>query len=375
VPLAYTWERVRSWGLRQQRQDFGGGVIVRSPRERRGILTWPTKTSSRKIPQIAQRRYPCQAVPPHPFLRRTLQKLLTDAPLVYVDCGARAGRIPDWLRSLKDTSYVGFEADAEECARLNARPRRGHRYIPAFLAGGPGQRTFYLTRSAACSSLLEPNTQFLDQFALASLFQVERQIQVQTSTLTDALAAAGVDSPDFIELDTQGNELEILGGAERLIASSVVGLQVEVEFGQMYVDQALFADVDRYLCNRGFYLLDLSTHRVRRAAAPSTIATRGQILWGHALYLRDLRQLEPGPAARLAVIAAMLDRPDIAAAGLRRVVAAAPEKELRKRATAALSAVTGQSRRLSPRRLFDKWRGRGGDPRLRASLNQTTWRD
>jgi FkbM family methyltransferase len=300
---------------------------------------------------------------------------LTDAPLVYVDCGARAGRIPDWLRALKDTKYVGFEADAEECARLNARPRPEHRYISAFLADRSGQRTFYVTRSAACSSLLQPNTSFLDQFALASLFQIERQLTVLTATLTDSLAAAGVDSPDFIELDTQGTELEILSGAERLIASSVVGLQVEVEFGPMYVDQPLFPDVDQYLRDRRYYLLDLSRHRVRRGAAPATIATRGQILWGHALYLRDSRELEARPAARLAVIAGMLDRPDIAAAALHQVVASAQDKELRKRAAAALSAVTSQSRGLSPRLLFDRWRRQSPDSLLRASVNRTTWRD
>ena len=300
---------------------------------------------------------------------------MTDAPLVYVDCGARAGRIPDWLRALKETKYVGFEADAEECVRLNAAARRGHQYIAAFLAGTNERRTFYVTHSAPCSSLLQPNTPFLHQFALASLFQVEREFEVLTATLADSLAAAGIDSPDFIELDTQGSELEILNGAERLIASSVVGLQVEVEFGPMYVDQPLFADVDRHLRNRGFFLLDLSRYRARRTAAPATTATRGQILWGHALYLRDAREIEPGPAARLAVIAAMLDRPDIAAAALHQVVASAPDKELRKRAAAALTATTGQSRGLSPRFLFDRWHGKGADSRLRASVNRTTWRD
>ena len=270
---------------------------------------------------------------------------------------------------------MGFEADADECARLNVRPRPGHRYVSAFLADRAGQRTFYVTRSAACSSLLQPNTPFLEQFALASLFQVERECNVLTATLPDSLAAAGINSPDFIELDTQGNELEILSGAEQLIASSVLGLQVEVEFGPMYLEQPLFADVDRYLRDRGFFLLDLSRHRARRTAAPAATATRGQILWGHALYLRDLRELEPGLAARLAVIAGMLDRPDIAAAALHQVVASALDKDLRKRAAAALSAVTGRSRGISTRLLFDRWRRRSADPNLRASVNQTTWRD
>jgi FkbM family methyltransferase len=315
-------------------------------------------------------------LPPLPIVRRTLRKLLTDAPLVYVDCGARAGRIPDWLRALKDSSYVGFEADAAECDRLNASPRRGHQYIAAFLAGTTGQRTFYATRSAACASLFRPNVELLERFAgLAPLFEIERELSVVTMTLDDSLTAAGVTTVDFIELDTQGSELEILQGAEPLLTNSVLGIQVEVEFAPMYVDQPLFADVDRYLRGRGFDLLDVSTYRARNAAAPAEVPTRGQLLWGHALYLKNVTQLESRLATRLAVIASMLDRPDMAASALRQVSAAASDKDLRQRAAAALAVVTRDSRAFSPRRLVARWRDRGADARLRASVNRTTWRD
>ena len=315
-------------------------------------------------------------MPPLPLVRRTLHKLFADAPLVYVDCGARAGRLPDWLRALKDTIYVGFEADADECARLNASARRGHRYLAAFLAGSNGSRTFHVTRSAACSSLLQPDLAFLEQFSdLAPLFHVERELNVHTTTLADSLASAGITAPDFIELDTQGSELEILQGAGAILTGSVLGIQVEVEFAPMYLNQPLFADVDRFLRERGFHLLDVSKYHARRAAASAAIPTRGQLLWGHALYLRDAAQLGPQRAARAAVIAGMLDRPDLAAHLLRQAAESAPDTELRRRAAGAITVLTSPPQRHFPRSLVNWWRNRTVDATLDASVNRTTWRD
>jgi FkbM family methyltransferase len=244
-------------------------------------------------------------------LQRVLQKIVADAPIVYVDCGARAGRLPRWLRPLKNSQYVGFEADAEECSRLNRTARAGHRYIQVFLGRAAHQRAFFLTRSAACASLLQPNTSFLAPFAgLAPLFAVERTILVDTVPLDQCLAASGVTSPDFLELDTQGSELEILENAGSVLGG-LAAVRVEVEFAPLYVNQPLFADVDLFLRTRGFELFDLSRYRASRVL-PADVETRGQLLWGQALYLRDYRTLAPGRAIRLGVMAALLDRPDLA---------------------------------------------------------------
>jgi len=121
---------------------------------------------------------------------------------------------------------------------------------------------------------------------------------------------------DFLELDTQGTELEILKGADRFLASSVVGLQTEVEFSSLYDAQPLFAAVDEYLRGFGFMLFDLTRNRYRRAAMARDLVTRGQLLWGDAVYLQDYRRFSGDTAKervlKLCVVAGLLGFHDYA---------------------------------------------------------------
>jgi len=131
---------------------------------------------------------------------------------------------------------------------------------------------------------------------------------VQTVSLHDYVRDNDIPGPDFIELDTQGTELEILQGAEEQLASSLLGVRVEVEFSPMYRDQPLFADIDTYLRRFGFVLHDLSRHRYRRENFPRDLETRGQLLYGHALYLKDPERLPDAPnwkgAVKVAIVSA-----------------------------------------------------------------------
>src|ERR1700740_820321 len=94
-------------------------------------------------------------------------------------------------------------------------------------------------------------------------------------------------SSTFLDLDTQGSELEILQGAKRFLSTSIVALKCEVEFSPLYEKQPLFGDVDRFLRECGFVLFDLSRSRYRRENFPRHALTRGQLLWGDALYFRE----------------------------------------------------------------------------------------
>ncbi len=207
---------------------------------------------------------------------------------VYVMCGARTEERNPITAALPQARFIGFEPDPEECERLNRLANPMHTYYCAAVGEREEERTFKMTRDRSCSSLLEPNHEFFAKFLdCGSHVDVLDRVGLRTVSLDTYLASVGITSVDFMELDTQGTELEILRGASHFVRNTLTGLKVEAEFSVKYRDQPLFADVDSYLRGFGFMLFDLSRNRYRRTSLPRHIATRGQMLWGDAIYLRD----------------------------------------------------------------------------------------
>jgi FkbM family methyltransferase len=211
---------------------------------------------------------------------------------VCVGCGARGEFHKPLLDVFSKATYVGFEPDITECKRLKEVAKNGYFYFPVALGKDSEKKTFYITSNPSCSSLLAPNQNFLDRFnEIDTYFKIVDTIQLETFTLDSYLPSKGIYRIDFIELDTQGTELDILHGTENFLSSTVLGLQVEVEFSAMYKDQALFSDIDSYLRQFNFMLFDFVRYRARRKTCSRDILTRGQVLWGKAFYLKDYNVL------------------------------------------------------------------------------------
>ena len=101
---------------------------------------------------------------------------------------------------------------------------------------------------------------------------------------------------DFIKIDTDGYDYDVLcGGDELLTKSPVLGLFVECQFhGSVHQDANLFSNIDRFLRSRGYSLFDIEVYRYSRGTLPKPFfyditaqTLEGQVLWGDALYLRD----------------------------------------------------------------------------------------
>jgi FkbM family methyltransferase len=223
--------------------------------------------------------------------------------LVVVDVGCRWGFADFWQQLSPQVLLYGFDPDPAECERLRATYKDANVHlVPLALADEPGERTLYLTREMACSSLYRP-----DPTLTASLPELACAAEVGTSkilvtTLDEWSAANGVSCIDFIKLDTQGAELDVLRGSERALGT-VRALEVEVEFNPIYIGQPLFGDVDKFLRDRGFVLWKLSTlaHYSRAEVSRqqeqqntnyydsqtvSHSVLSGQLYWGHAYYVR-----------------------------------------------------------------------------------------
>jgi FkbM family methyltransferase len=233
-----------------------------------------------------------------------LYKHLLGRNLIVADVGCRWGFADFWQQLSPHVTLYGFDPDPAECERLRATYKDSNVHlVPLALAEEPGERTLYLTREMACSSLYRPDPALTAGFPELACAAEVGTSKIVVTTLDAWSAANAVSGIDFIKLDTQGAELDVLRGGERTLAS-VRALEVEVEFNPIYVGQPLFGDVDRFLRDRGFVLWKLSTlAHYSRAEVPraeeqpntnyydsQTIShpvLSGQLYWGHAYYVRQ----------------------------------------------------------------------------------------
>jgi FkbM family methyltransferase len=203
----------------------------------------------------------------------------------------------DWNIFAPNLTIYGFDADADACEAANTDLETRainwtEKHIPLALAESEGETTLYVTQQPACSSLYPPDDAYMARFTLLpELASFDFSVEIETTTLDSFLATEGVQEVDFLQIDVQGADLQVLKGAAEVLERSVLAVQIEVEFAQIYQNQPLFADIDSHLRKQGFTLFDLyTTPRVRACSPVHSTLHPGQLLWGEAFYLRDLLQ-------------------------------------------------------------------------------------
>lgn len=232
------------------------------------------------------------------FLLRTLGNLPAIPPLPpawqsqsisFADVGARGGPPMNWLRMGCDVAYLCFEPDPEEALKIEREFSRTQAFRGIVhqkaLGAKDGIETLRLTRFRPSSSLLEPNDDLLFKMADSEFYSVEQRIPVPITTLDSALEPSKAVI-DFLKIDVQGYELEVLKGSTNSL-DDVVGCELEVSFLEIYKNQPFFAEVDIFMRSHGFFLADLERFWWRRKEAPIQIQERGILSYGNAFYLKS----------------------------------------------------------------------------------------
>src|SRR6185369_1183963 len=68
----------------------------------------------------------------------------------------------------------------------------------------------------------------------------------------------GLEAPDILKFDIQGNELEALRGATRILETNgPLLIYLEVLFERLYKNCALFSDISAFLQEKGYELYNL----------------------------------------------------------------------------------------------------------------------
>ena len=229
----------------------------------------------------------------NPFLDRSFEQYYEASPLTLIDIGASGGVHGRWKPLREHLRVVGFEPDERAFRDLmdTQGPDGAFTYINSALHSTPTEIEFYLTRKHENSSILAPNTKLLESFPDSGRFDVIGSTNIKVTTLDNALRESRIGDVDFIKIDTQGSELFILQGATEILSQSVFGMEVEVEFVDIYREQPFFADVDKFLRGLGLVLFDLNPFYWKREVGEGIGGRKGQIIFADALYFKSHDQL------------------------------------------------------------------------------------
>lgn len=116
------------------------------------------------------------------------------------------------------------------------------------LTNSKGKQTFYNTKKRNCSSLREPNAEVLLQRDRNDIVEYTEST-VETDLLDNY--TKDLDVIDFLKLDTQGSEYEVLQGGLETLAKTKK-LKVEVEKDEWYKGQKIAPEVDKFIKSFGF---------------------------------------------------------------------------------------------------------------------------
>jgi FkbM family methyltransferase len=175
-------------------------------------------------------------------------KSLGFQPRQIVDVGAYVG---DWTRKVKsifpDARVLMIEAQREregDLRRVCDEFTGEVAYRMSLLGATHQERVAFYQLETGSSVLFEQST-------------IERtKVEYEMRTLDDVAVEAGFAEVDFLKLDVQGYELEVLKGAERTL-SAVKVILMEVSLLGVNKGAPLLNEVVQFMASRGFRVYDI----------------------------------------------------------------------------------------------------------------------
>ncbi len=190
------------------------------------------------------------------------RKEIQEKPPVLIDIGASKELNPIWKNIASFCIGIAFDADDRDfnfIEKDSADFKKLYVYnCIASNANHKSKQTFYLTKSPYCSSTLHPDNTRLKDFSFAPLFDVEKEIQLNTVTLDGILTELNLGYVDWFKADTQGTDLRLFQNLPEAVQKNVVMAEFEPGIIDAYQGEDKMIDVFQYMRSMPFKLADIT---------------------------------------------------------------------------------------------------------------------
>jgi|SRR3989338_409923 len=227
---------------------------------------------------------------------------MTGSFINYHHIGGRGGKFPIEIpRSMKKSiALTLYDADSSciEEAYKNLR-KKGFLSIdvlPYCVSDKNDHDNFIITSQPHASSMLEANPEIYGHIRNSSKFgamrlgeilfpyKVER---VRTSSFYSIIQERDKPTPDFISLDIQGKEYDVIQASQAIFQEALM-INTEISFIPMYKGQKNFPEVHNLMSEMGFILVDLKLYDPHHLCrTPIDFEGKGFLMDGEAFYIKQ----------------------------------------------------------------------------------------
>ena len=196
-----------------------------------------------------------------------INAILKDKKLISLDVGAQGGFNSDNFFPVKYNKFFNcilvepIKSEADKLERKN-------NIIDKALWSSKGKKVIYiLGNRLGSSSMYKLDTEKLDLHDMndkeIEKFKVTETVEVECDTLENSLKSLNINNLDYLKIDTQGAELEILKGIGEY---RPLLIKIEAHIFSMYKDTPAWTKLVDHLNNLNYVLIDfkqIGKHKTR----------------------------------------------------------------------------------------------------------------
>jgi FkbM family methyltransferase len=204
------------------------------------------RLNSRIINQFNKLRSESHKIDNHSNL---ILKLLSNRKMTALDVGAQGGFFNESIFPKKYNNFfmpILVEPLLDEAQKLI---KQNYKVISKGLWSSDCKKKLYvLGKRPGSSSMYKPNKNAYDLYNFKkkdlSLFEISEEIEVECTTINESLNKLNIKNLDFLKIDTQGSEFEILKGLGNYLP---LIMKIEVQLVPMYENMPNWTEITNHL--------------------------------------------------------------------------------------------------------------------------------